>query len=249
MTYMVEQSRRARLQLLRFRSFGVVGNSISIAAGVLTVELTLAPKLHWWWGDALHRVLLDAAGVVSLWFLVAIHEIAHGWFLTRRGPVELRITPAFGSARPTSSDHLAPVAILAGPLANLGFGLLLQSAILNALGSVPYVVALFGAWMAWISVVIGIVNLFPVFPLDGFRLLDTLIDRSSSSTAPVFRLMLNTLGFGLVLTGLIMSIQRMRLVSIVVLLVALIFATATMVKELIDAMSRPTTHTGGRPES
>lgn len=248
MTVMRRPFCTSRLQLMRLRPVGLVGNSISIAVGVLTVELTMAPTLHWWWGNAFHRVLLDTIGVTALWFLVALHEIAHGWFLTKRGPVELRLTPTFGSARPTMSDHISPASILAGPVANIGFGLLLQAAILNSPSSLPYIVILFGAWLAWTSIVIGIANLFPVFPLDGYRLLESLIDRSSSATVPLFRLVLNTIGFGLVLMGLIISVQHMRWVSVLVLLVALISATTPILNEVMVATGGSTAHAERRQE-
>src|SRR4030081_3158977 len=123
-----------------------------------------------------------AAGVVSaLVFLASLlaHELAHSVVATRRGVRVEGITLwLFGGVSRFSSDTSSPGAqawiTFVGPLTSLVLGVLFFLAS-GAVGGGTGLVAATLSWLGYINITLGGFNLLPAFPLDGGRLLQSLI--------------------------------------------------------------------------
>src|ERR1700716_2760897 len=124
------------------------------------------------------------AGVVSAFlFLVSLlaHELAHSGVAVRRGVRVEGITLwLFGGVSRFSSDTSSPGAqaliTFVGPLTSLVLGALfyLVSAAFGG-GAHPGLLQATLAWLGYINILLGVFNLLPAFPLDGGRLLQSLI--------------------------------------------------------------------------
>jgi Zn-dependent protease/CBS domain-containing protein len=125
-----------------------------------------------------------AAGVVSAFVFLAsllAHELAHSIVAARRGVRVEGITLwLFGGVSRFSSETSSPGAqaliTFVGPLTSLVLGVLffLASATVGVgahAGLVPATLS----WLGYINIVLGVFNLLPAFPLDGGRLLQSLI--------------------------------------------------------------------------
>ena len=125
-----------------------------------------------------------AAGVVSaVVFLASLlaHELAHSIVATRRGVRVEGITLwLFGGVSRISGDANSPATqalfTFVGPLTSLVLGAVFYIvAIAIGGGAHPGLVAATLSWLGYINIVLGIFNLVPAFPLDGGRLLQSLI--------------------------------------------------------------------------
>jgi len=124
------------------------------------------------------------AGVVSAFVYLAsllAHELAHSIVATRRGVRVVGITLwLFGGVSRFSGDSGSPGAqaliTFVGPLTSLLLGVvfLLASAAIGG-GANPGVVPASLAWLGYINLLLGVFNLLPAFPLDGGRILHSLI--------------------------------------------------------------------------
>jgi Zn-dependent protease/CBS domain-containing protein len=124
------------------------------------------------------------AGVVSAFvFLTSLlaHELAHSVVAMRRGVKVEGITLwLFGGVSRFSSDTASPGAqaliTFVGPLTSLVLGVLFYLvAVAASGGSHPALFAATLAWLGYINISLGVFNLVPAFPLDGGRLLQSLI--------------------------------------------------------------------------
>jgi Zn-dependent protease/CBS domain-containing protein len=125
-----------------------------------------------------------AAGVVAaLVYLASLlaHELAHSIVAMRRGVRVEGITlwlfggvSRFGSE--TSSPGSQALIIFVGPLTSLVLGAVfyLLSVAVGG-GAQPGLLPVTLAWLGYLNVVLGVFNLVPAFPLDGGRLLQSLI--------------------------------------------------------------------------
>ena len=123
-----------------------------------------------------------AAGVVSAFVFLAsllAHELAHSVVATRRGVRVDGITLwLFGGVSRFSSDTNSPgsqaLITFVGPLTSLVLGALFYLASI-AIGGGPGLVPVTLSWLGYINITLGVFNLVPAFPLDGGRLLQSLI--------------------------------------------------------------------------
>jgi Zn-dependent protease/CBS domain-containing protein len=124
------------------------------------------------------------AGVISaLVFLVSLlaHELAHSIVAQRRGVRVEGITLwLFGGVSRFSSDTSSPgssaLITFIGPLTSLLLGaLFLLASAISGGASAPTLIQATLSWLGMINVVLGLFNLIPAFPLDGGRLLQSLI--------------------------------------------------------------------------
>jgi Zn-dependent protease/CBS domain-containing protein len=125
------------------------------------------------------------AGVISAFvYLVCLlaHELAHSVVATRRGVRVDGITLwLFGGVSRFSSETTSPGAqawiTFVGPLTSLLLGVvfLLASAAIGGGASNPGLLAATLFWLGFINVLLGAFNLLPAFPLDGGRILQSLI--------------------------------------------------------------------------
>ena len=126
---------------------------------------------------------------LTLWLLLlfavavreAVRALAAAWFgLDLRGILLLPTGGLSTYATPEATQRAAEPAIerrmaVVGPLANIGFGLLLASVVL---ASTPGINLMQRPWispshllraMVWLNLLLGAINLLPAFPLDGGR--------------------------------------------------------------------------------
>jgi Zn-dependent protease len=120
------------------------------------------------------------SAIVFLASLLA-HELAHSVVAMRRGVRVEGITLwLFGGVSRFSSETGSPGAqaliTFVGPLTSLLLGILffLGSAAVGG-GARPGLVAATLSWLGYINIALGVFNLLPAFPLDGGRLLQSLI--------------------------------------------------------------------------
>lgn len=125
-----------------------------------------------------------AAGLLSaVVFLASLlaHELAHSIVATRRGIRVDGITLwLFGGVSRISSDANSPgtqaLFTAVGPLTSLvlGVAFYVVSVALGG-GAHPGLAAATLSWLGYINITLGVFNLVPAFPLDGGRLLQSLI--------------------------------------------------------------------------
>src|SRR5713226_5288284 len=123
-----------------------------------------------------------AAGVISAFVFLAsllAHELAHSVVAMRRGVRVEGITLwLFGGVSRFSSDTNSPgtqaLITFVGPLTSLALGVVFYIASI-AVGGGTGLVPVTLSWLGYINITLGVFNLVPAFPLDGGRLLQSLI--------------------------------------------------------------------------
>ena len=128
------------------------------------------------------------AGVVSAFVYLAsllAHELAHSIVATRRGVKVEGITLwLFGGVSRFSSESSSPGSqawiTFVGPLTSLLLGavFLLAAAVVGG-GANSALLSASLAWLGYINILLGVFNLLPAFPLDGGRILQSLIWRGT----------------------------------------------------------------------
>jgi Zn-dependent protease/CBS domain-containing protein len=122
------------------------------------------------------------AGVASAFVFLAsllAHELAHSVVATRRGVRVEGITLwLFGGVSRFNSETNSPGAqaliTFVGPLTSLVLGAIFYL-VSVAVGGGPGLVPVTLSWLGYINITLGVFNLVPAFPLDGGRLLQSLI--------------------------------------------------------------------------
>jgi Zn-dependent protease/CBS domain-containing protein len=124
------------------------------------------------------------AGVISAFVFLAsllAHELAHSVVATRRGVKVEGITLwLFGGVSRFSSETASPGAqaliTFVGPLTSLVLGAVFYlAAVAVGGGAHPGLFSATLFWLGYINISLGVFNLVPAFPLDGGRLLQSLI--------------------------------------------------------------------------
>jgi Zn-dependent protease len=167
------------------RIFGIhVGLNWSLLVVVALIAWSLATSLLPSASPGQSSGAYWAAGVVSaavfLGSLLA-HELAHSVVAMRRGVRVDGITLwLFGGVSRFSSETNSPGAqaliTFVGPLTSLLLGVLFYLVSVAAgLGANPGLVPVTLSWLGYINITLGLFNLVPAFPLDGGRLLQSLI--------------------------------------------------------------------------
>jgi Zn-dependent protease len=124
---------------------------------------------------------LGAVGSIGLFASVLLHELAHALAARQYGVATRRITLfIFGGVAELEDEPPTPTAefaiAIAGPVASLvlaGGFLLLGPAVLIVSGSVPASMAVL--WIGRINLMLALFNLVPAFPLDGGRVLRSVL--------------------------------------------------------------------------
>lgn len=128
----------------------------------------------------------SVAWLVAIFACVVVHELAHCFVARTRGAQvdEILLFPLGGVSRlrhlPENPRDEFAIAI-AGPLTSIGLGL--AAALIGFAARQPLVPIDFvtGSWivrLAWLNLVLGAFNLLPAFPLDGGRVLRSLLERN-----------------------------------------------------------------------
>ena len=125
------------------------------------------------------------AGIVSAFVYLACllaHELAHSVVAMRRGVRVEGITLwLFGGVSRFSSESSSPGAqawiTFVGPLTSLLLGVVffLASVAIGGGANNPGLLAATLAWLGFINILLGVFNLLPAFPLDGGRILQSLL--------------------------------------------------------------------------
>jgi Zn-dependent protease/CBS domain-containing protein len=145
----------------------------SLATGILPSAAPGATSGAYW-----------TAGVVSAFVFLAsllAHELAHSVVAVRRGVKVEGITLwLFGGVSRFSSETNSPGAqaliTFVGPLTSLVLGAAFYLVSVAAGGGAhPGLVPVTLSWLGYINITLGVFNLVPAFPLDGGRLLQSLI--------------------------------------------------------------------------
>jgi Zn-dependent protease/CBS domain-containing protein len=149
----------------------------SIATGILPAAAPGQTSAAYW-----------TAGVVSAFVYLAsllAHELAHSIVATRRGVKVEGITLwLFGGVSRFSSESSSPGSqawiTFVGPLTSLVLGavFLLVAAVVGG-GANSALLSASLAWLGYINILLGVFNLLPAFPLDGGRILQSLIWRGT----------------------------------------------------------------------
>lgn len=181
----------------------------SLATGYFpSVMPELEPPVAW---------VLGVFGSIGLFASVLLHELAHALAARQYGVGTRRITLfIFGGVAELEDEPPTPTAefviALAGPVASLALAggfLVLGPAVLIASGSVPASMAVL--WLGRINLMLALFNLVPAFPLDGGRVLRSVLwwwhkdllraTRVSSSIGQIFAFALIGLGVLGIVTG------------------------------------------------
>ncbi|MGH2520980.1 MAG: site-2 protease family protein, partial [Anaerolineales bacterium] len=150
------------------------------------------PELHPDWGPGLNWIVGIAASLLFFGSVLA-HELAHSLVAVARGLPVRRITLfMFGGVSNIEREPPSPatefLVAIVGPLTSLGLGVLFSflgsanaARLGRALDDPARMLAELGPvstlllWLGPINIVLGIFNLIPGFPLDGGRVLRSLL--------------------------------------------------------------------------
>ena len=130
---------------------------------------------------------LGMAIVASLLFLasIALHELAHSWVALREGLEVDSITLwLFGGVSQLKGRFATPGAqfrvAVSGPLVSILLGILFM---LIAVAGLPTEVDGVAAWLGYINLILAAFNLLPAAPLDGGRVLHSILWRAKGDFA------------------------------------------------------------------
>jgi Zn-dependent protease/predicted transcriptional regulator len=135
-------------------------------------------------------VVLAIVMAVAFFASVLLHELAHSWLARARGVEVKGITLfLFGGATEADLDTEDPddelLIALVGPVTSLIIGGLFW-ALTQVLGD--GVLAFATGYLGWINVALALFNLLPGFPLDGGRVLRSLVWRSTGDLVKATRI-------------------------------------------------------------
>ncbi len=173
----------------------------SLAAGLFpSYYANLSPATYW---------AMGIAGAVGLFASIVLHELGHAFVARSYGMSPRGITLfIFGGVAEMQDEPPSAVAeflvSIAGPVVSLllvgaGFALAALG------GAIGWTIAVTGvlAWLAMINATLVLFNLVPAFPLDGGRVLRSLLWRAWGNLRRATRVTARIgIGFGFVLIGL-----------------------------------------------
>ncbi len=143
-----------------------------------TLAVSYFPLNYPAWSPALYWTV---GLVTSILFFVSVllHELAHSFVAKARGlPVHDITLFILGGVAQLSEEPQTPgtefVMAVVGPLASIVLGVCFVAVSFAARGVIPPLAALAG-YLAFINVLLGFFNLIPGFPLDGGRVLRSIL--------------------------------------------------------------------------
>jgi Zn-dependent protease/predicted transcriptional regulator len=154
-----------------------------------------------------HNTYLGMAVVASLLFLasIALHELGHSWVARREGIEVDSITLwLFGGVSQLKGRFASPGAefrvAVTGPLVSIVLGVLF---VVIAVAGLPSEVDGVAAWLGYINLLLAAFNLLPASPLDGGRVLHSILWRAKGDFAWATRVASEIgQGFGYLFIGL-----------------------------------------------
>ncbi len=182
---------------------------------LVTVSLSTVyfPNQHPEWGPGLAWGI-GAATSLLLFVSVILHELAHSVVSVAQGiPVRSITLFIFGgvasiSQEPRKAQHEFFMA-LAGPVSSLCLALVFWLASIATSGVLPPVSSL-TQWLAYINLTLALFNLVPGFPLDGGRVLRSLVwwvTGNFKSATRVATILGQVVAYGFIVAGILMVIR------------------------------------------
>jgi len=173
------------------------------------------PQQHAGWSPAAYW-LTAAVTVLLLFVSVLVHELAHSLVARARGmPVSSITLFILGGVSNLEEEPGKPMVeftmALAGPVTSLLLALIFWG-ITRVLGTVtePNYVAAAIAFLAYMNLVLGIFNLLPGFPMDGGRVLRSIIwgsTRSLSKATTIASIIGQVFGWGFIAYGVYLILR------------------------------------------
>jgi Zn-dependent protease/CBS domain-containing protein len=145
----------------------------SLAVGVFPAMSPGLPVTTYWW--------MGVAGALGLFLSVVLHELSHSLVARRHGIPMRGITLfIFGGVAEMNGEPATPrselVMAIAGPAASVALGGVFYSlSALARLNSWPHDVTSVMTYLAAINVMLAVFNLIPAYPLDGGRVLRSML--------------------------------------------------------------------------
>jgi Zn-dependent protease/predicted transcriptional regulator len=208
-----------RLELFRLFGFKVrVDVSWLVIAFLVSWSLAsgVFPTLHPDWSTAMHWAM-GIGGALGLFASIIVHEFAHSLVARRFGiPMEGITLFIFGGVAEMREEPPSPKAefwmAVAGPAASLAVaGACFAAALAGGALGAPESVSTVVGYLATINVILAVFNMMPAFPLDGGRVLRSVLwgwkenirwaTRVSSQIGIAFGALLIVLGLFSLLNG------------------------------------------------
>ncbi|MFO7560602.1 MAG: site-2 protease family protein [Desulfobacterales bacterium] len=175
----------------------------SLSAGLFPIHYEgLSVQTYW---------IMGIVGAIGLFFSIIVHEMAHSLVAVRFGmPIKGITLFLFGGVAEMKKEPASPkaefVMAIAGPLSSMVLAAVFY-AISQITKNAGWSEAIYGVikYLAWINGILAIFNLIPAFPLDGGRILRSLLwgwkknlrwaTRVAAGTGSGFGLFLIIMGF------------------------------------------------------
>ena len=201
---------------LRIVSIGGIAIEVHFSWFLILAVITyllgagLFPDMYEGWSTATYW-LVGAAAALLLFVTVLLHELAHAVVAIRRGLPVPRITLfIFGgvshlSRQPRSAGEEFFIAA-AGPATSLALALVIFGASYLVRGSSEQLEAMF-TYLAFVNVMIAVFNILPGFPLDGGRVLRSIVWKRTRSFRKATRIATGTgeaFGWGVIAAGAVL---------------------------------------------
>ncbi len=171
----------------------------------------LFPQFYQGFSEATYWIM-GIAGAIGLLFSIVFHELWHSLIARKFGlPMKGITLFIFGGVAEMSEQPPSPKAeffmAIAGPLSSivLGIGLFLVSFAGNGLGMSKTLKGVI-EYLAWINLILAGFNLIPAFPLDGGRVLRSVLwgwKENINWATNISSKIGSAFGFGLILFGVI----------------------------------------------
>jgi Zn-dependent protease/predicted transcriptional regulator len=144
----------------------------SLAGGVFPRTVPGLPARHYWW--------MGVAGALGLFGSIVFHELCHSLVASRhRLPMRGITLFVFGGVAEMGGEPESPkiefLMAIAGPIASAILGVLCYFVTRAALDRWPPQVLGVVGYLSWINLALAAFNLIPAFPLDGGRVLRSIL--------------------------------------------------------------------------
>ncbi len=150
----------------------------TLAAGLFpSYYQGLSRSTYWWMG---------VAGALGLFFSIVFHEFWHSYIARRQGlPISGITLFIFGGVSEMTEEPRTPgvefLMAVAGPVSSFVLAGLFHAVAVLSPPSLPIPLAAVVRYLAYINGLLGLFNLLPAFPLDGGRVLRSILWRAKGN--------------------------------------------------------------------
>jgi Zn-dependent protease/predicted transcriptional regulator len=142
--------------------------------------------------DQVATILLATASVIVFFASVVLHELSHSVVARKLGILVEGITLfLFGGVTTTRMDARQPrdefLVAVVGPLTSLALAGAAWLVVRTLDGFLPAPILFGVGYLGWLNLLLGVFNLLPGFPLDGGRVLRSILWRATGSLARATR--------------------------------------------------------------